>query len=327
LESAFSYTPQGKIQLEVLIPFRRNGKTAIETGQHNQKSTGEKSMTDSTASRVWFITGSSTGFGHLLAKELLRRGERVIATARNVAQLEDLTGQYPDRVRAFTLDVTKPEQIESVARQAIAAFGHVDVVVNNAGYGVTGAIEEVSEAEFGPMFQTNIYGLIRTTKAFLPHLRERRSGHIFNLSSIAGLVGSPGWGLYATTKFAVEGFSEALAGELKPLGVHVTIVEPGPFRTDFLGRSGKLAAKELPEYTETAGKAREYFKTQSGKQQGDPQKAVEAIIAVADSPQPPVHLLLGKNALQRLREKLAIRQKEIGDWESVTVGADFPEGK
>jgi NAD(P)-dependent dehydrogenase (short-subunit alcohol dehydrogenase family) len=284
-------------------------------------------MTDSTASRVWFITGSSTGFGHLLAKELLRRGERVIATARNVSQLEDLTGQYPDRVRAFTLDVTKPEQIESVARQAIAAFGHVDVVVNNAGYGVTGAIEEVSEKEFDPMFQTNIYGLIRTTKAFLPHLRERRSGHIFNLSSIAGLVGSPGWGLYATTKFAVEGFSEALAGELKPLGVHVTIVEPGPFRTDFLGRSGKLAAKELPEYTETAGKAREYFKSQSGKQQGDPQKAVEAIIAVADSPQPPVHLLLGKNALQRLREKLAIRQKEIADWESVTVGADFPEGK
>jgi short-subunit dehydrogenase len=278
-------------------------------------------------SRVWFITGASTGFGHLLAKEVLRRGERLIATARDITKLEDLKGEYPNQVSTFTLDVTKPEQIESVVREALHVFGHIDVLVNNAGYGVAGALEEVSEAEFEPMIQTNLYGLIRTTKAVLPNLRMRRSGHIFNISSIAGLVGSAGWGMYATTKFAVEGFSEALAAELKPLGVHVTIVEPGPFRTDFLGRSGKLAARELPDYRQTAGKAREYFKTQSGKQPGDPQKAVEAIFAAADSPEPPLHLLLGKNALQRLRDKLAIRQKEIADWESVTVGADFPEGE
>ena len=284
-------------------------------------------MADSTSSRVWFITGSSTGFGHLLAKELLRRGERVIATARDVSKLEDLTRQYPEKVRAFTLDVTKPAEIESVAPQAIAAFGHVDVLVNNAGYGVGGAIEEVSEDEFEPMFQTNIYGLIRTTKAFLPHLRERRSGHIFNFSSIAGLAGSAGWGFYNTTKFAVEGFSEALAAELKPLGVHVTVIEPGPFRTDFLGRSGKLAHKELPEYAETAGKAREYLKSEAGKQPGDPQKAVEAIIAVAGSPEPPIHLILGKSALTRFRDKLAHFQQEIDRWESVTTGADFPDGK
>ncbi|MGC9158192.1 MAG: oxidoreductase [Terracidiphilus sp.] len=284
-------------------------------------------MTDSHVSRVWFITGSSTGFGYLLAQEVLRRGERVIATARDVSKLGSLVAPYPDRARAMTLDVTRPAQIESVAQQAIAAFGHVDVVVNNAGYGVNGAIEEVAEAEFEPMFQTNIYGLIRTTRAFLPHLRERRSGHIFNLSSIGGLIGMPGWGFYNTTKFAVEGFSEALAAEMAPLGVHVTIVEPGPFRTDFLGRSGKLAARELPEYINTAGKAREYLKTQSGKQTGDPQKAVEAILAVADSPEPPVHLLLGKSALTRFRDKIAQRQKEMAAWESVTVGADFPEGK
>jgi len=284
-------------------------------------------MSDSTSPRVWFITGTSTGFGHLLAKELLRRGERVIATARDVSKLEDLTGLNPENLHTFTLDVTKPAQIESVAQQAIAAFGHVDVLVNNAGYGLSGAIEEISEDEFEPMFQTNIYGLIRTTKAFLPHLRGRRSGHIFNFSSIAGLAGSAGWGFYATTKFAVEGFSEALAEELKPLGVHVTIVEPGPFRTDFLGRSGKLARKELPEYAETAGKAREYFESQAGKQPGDPQKAVEAILAVADSPEPPVHLLLGSNALKRFRDKLARFQKDIDHWESVTTGADFPAGK
>jgi NAD(P)-dependent dehydrogenase (short-subunit alcohol dehydrogenase family) len=284
-------------------------------------------MPDLKSSRVWFITGSSTGFGRLLAEEVVRRGERVIATARNVSQLKELKGKHPDQVRTFALDVTKPAEIESVAAQAIAAFGHVDVLVNNAGYGVNGAIEEVSEAEFEPMFQTNIYGLIRTTRAFLPHLRERRTGHIFNFSSIGGLIGMPGWGFYNTTKFAVEGFSEALAGELKPLGVHVTVIEPGPFRTDFLGRSGKLAQKEFPEYAETAGKAREYLKSQSGKQRGDPQKAVEAIITVADSAEPPVHLLLGKPALARYRDQIALRQKEIAAWETVTLGADFPEGK
>jgi short-subunit dehydrogenase len=284
-------------------------------------------MADSTSPRVWFITGTSTGFGYLLAKEALRRGERVIATARDTSKLKNLTAQYPDQARTFTLDVTKPAQIESVAQQAIAAFGHVDVLVNNAGYGVNGAIEEVSEEEFEPMFQTNIYGLIRTTRAFLPHFRQRRSGHIFNLSSIGGLTGAPGWGFYNATKFAVEGFSEALAGEMKPLGVHVTVVEPGPFRTDFLGRSGKLAAKELPEYVETAGKAREYLTTQAGKQPGDPQKAVEAIITVADSPNPPLHLILGKIGLTRFRDKLAQWEKEIAAWEPVTTGADFPEGK
>ena len=280
-------------------------------------------MADSTSSRVWFITGTSTGFGRLLAEEALRRGERVIATARDISKLKDLATQYPGNARDFTLDVTKPSEITSVAQQAIGAFGHVDILVNNAGYGVNGAIEEVSEDEFEPMFQTNVYGLIRTTRAFLPHLRQQRKGHIFNLSSIGGLVGSPGWGFYNTTKFAVEGFSEALAGELKPLGIHVTVIEPGPFRTDFLGRSGKLAGKELPEYADTAGRAREYLNSQSGKQPGDPQKAVEAIMAVANSPDPPVHLLLGKMALARFRDKLAQWQKELSAWESVSAGADF----
>ena len=284
-------------------------------------------MSESSASRVWFITGCSSGFGLLLAHELLRRGDRVIATARDASKLDDLLTLYPDTARTFMLDVTKPAEIESVARLALTAFGHVDVLVNNAGYGVNGAIEEVAEDEFEPMFQTNIYGLIRTTRAFLPHFRERRTGHIFNLSSIGGLIGGAGWGFYNTTKFAVEGFSEALTGEMKPLGVHVTVIEPGPFRTDFLGRSGKLAANELPEYAQTAGKAREYLRTQAGKQPGDPQKAVEAIIAVADSPEPPLHLILGKIALSRFRDKLALWQKEIVTWETITTGADFPDGK
>jgi NAD(P)-dependent dehydrogenase (short-subunit alcohol dehydrogenase family) len=249
----------------------------------------------------------------------------VAATARDSAKVQDLETQYPGRARAFTLDVTEPAEIEEAPRQAIAAFGHVDILVNNAVYGVNGAIEEVSDEEFEPMFQTNIYGLIRTTRAFLPHFRQQRSGHIFNFSSIGGLIGTAGWGFYNTTKFAVEGFSEALAAEMKPLGVHVTVIEPGPFRTDFLGRSGKLAQRELPEYAETAGKAREYLRTQAGKQQGDPQKAIEAVIAVADSPNPPLHLILGKIALSRFRDKISLWQKEIAAWESVTTGADYPE--
>jgi len=278
------------------------------------------------SSRVWFITGASTGFGRHLAEEVLRRGERVAATARDVTKVEDLARQYPGKALALTLDVTKPTEIEAAARQAINGFGHIDVLVNNAGYGVSGAIEEMSEEEFDPMFQTNIYGLIRTTRAFLPHFRERRSGHIINFSSIGGLVGGAGWGFYSTTKFAVEGFSEALAAEMEPLGVRVTLIEPGPFRTNFLGRSGQLAERELPEYAETAGKMRTFVRTQPGKQPGDPQKAVEAIIAVADSPEPPLHLILGKGALMRFRDKLSTLQKEIAAWEAVTTGADFPQG-
>ena len=284
-------------------------------------------MEESTLSRVWFITGTSTGFGYLLAEEALKRGERVIATARDVSKLSRLARQYPDRIHTLTLDVTNPNEIISIAQQGIAAFGHVDTLVNNAGYGVNGAIEEVSEDEFEPMFQTNIYGLIRVTRAFLPHFRQRRSGHIFNLSSIGGLIGSPGWGFYNATKFAVEGLSEALAEEMKPLGVHVTVVEPGPFRTDFLGRSSKLARRQLRDYATTAGKAREYLKTQSGKQPGDPQKAVEAIITAANSPKPPLHLILGQVALTRFRHKLSDWHEEIAAWESVTTRADFPENK
>ena len=276
-------------------------------------------------SRVWFITGSSTGFGRTLAEELLQRGERVIATARDLAKIEDLQTRFPGTARVLALDVTDLHAIESVAQQAISAFGQVDVLVNNAGYGINGAIEEVSEQEFEPVMQTNLYGTIRTTRAFLPHFRSRGKGHIFNLSSIGGLIGTAGWGFYNVTKFGVEGFSEALAEEMKPFGVHVTVVEPGPFRTDFLGRSGKVATRVIGGYEKTAGVARAYIKNNDGKQAGDPQKAVEAMIQVADSPEPPVHLLLGKSALKRFRARLALWQESLNSWESVTDGADYPE--
>jgi NAD(P)-dependent dehydrogenase (short-subunit alcohol dehydrogenase family) len=271
--------------------------------------------------KVWFITGASTGFGRLLAQHLLTLGAKVVATARRPESLADLVS--PDLL-ALPLDVTQPAQIASAVEQALARFGHVDVLVNNAGYGVTGAFEEVSDDELQPMFQTNVFGLIHVTKALLPQFRARRSGNILNLSSIGGLVGNPGWSMYNATKFAVEGMSEALGAELEPLGIHVTIVEPGPFRTDFLGRSGVEAALQIPDYAATAGKTREYFQTQAGKQAGDPHKAVEAMVAVASAPKPPRHLLLGRLALDRYRAKIKNVEAEMAAWEEITLGADFP---
>lgn len=279
------------------------------------------------AGKVWFITGTSTGFGRLLAEKVLEAGGKVLATARKLDQIADLKQRYPETARTFALDVTKPEQIAAVAKEATAAFGRVDVLVNNAGYGIAGGIEETTEAEFMPVFETNVFGLIRVTRAFLPQFRKQRSGHILNLSSVAGLAGNPGWGYYNASKFAVEGFSEALAGELAPLGVHVTIIEPGPFRTDFLGRSGVEAANRISDYDETVGKTREYFNSQAGKQRGDPQKAVEAMMEVAASPNPPLHLILGAFAYNRFKQKLEQWQREMQQYEPVTLGADFPEGQ
>jgi NAD(P)-dependent dehydrogenase (short-subunit alcohol dehydrogenase family) len=283
--------------------------------------------TSNSKGRTWFITGASTGFGRLLAEEVLKAGDAVIATARKLDKIADLERQYPQKAKALVLDVTDAGQVDSAVTQAFAQFGQVDVLVNNAGYGVAGAIEEVSESEFIPMFETNVFGLIGVTRAFLPHLRRQRSGHILNLSSIGGLIGSAGIGFYNSAKFAVEGLSEALAAELAPLGIHVTIVEPGPFRTDFLGRSGVIAATRIADYNNTAGNMRKYFAENDGKQPGDPLRAVHAMMQVVESPTPPLRLLLGRSALQRVRTKLDNWQKEIAAWESVTVGADFPEGQ
>jgi NADP-dependent 3-hydroxy acid dehydrogenase YdfG len=277
--------------------------------------------------RTWFITGASTGFGRVLAEEVLKAGGKVVATARNRDKVADLEAKYPQKAKALALDVTNAGQVDSAVTQAFAQFGEVDVLVNNAGYGVAGAIEEVSEAESMPMFETNVFGLLRVTRAFLPHLRKQRSGHILNLSSIGGVVASPGMGYYNATKFAVEGLSEALAGEVAPLGIRVTIIEPGPFRTDFLGRSGVVAKTRIADYDATAGNMRKYFAENDGKQKGDPVRAAHAMMQVVELPNPPLRLLLGASALQRLRSKVANWEKEIAAWEQVTLGADFPDGE
>ena len=277
--------------------------------------------------KVWLVTGASTGFGRELVEYLLASGARVVATARKVEGLQELGTKYPKTALVASMDVTNQKQVESVVGVAVKWFGRIDVLVNNAGYGMVGAVEESAEEEFRPMFETNVFGLIRVTQAVLPQMRTQGSGHIVNLSSIGGLVATPGFGLYNATKFAVEGLSEALAQEVQPLGITVTIVEPGPFRTKFLGKAGGEAKARISDYDKTAGKMRAYFTEQDGKQAGDPQKAAEAIVKAVESEHPPLHLLLGGSTIPRVKGKIEALQKDLAAWESTTIGADYPQGQ
>jgi NAD(P)-dependent dehydrogenase (short-subunit alcohol dehydrogenase family) len=277
--------------------------------------------------KVWLVTGASTGFGRELVEYLLASGARVIATARKVEGLKQLEARYPDRALVRSMDVTDQQQVEAAVSAAVKRFERVDVLVNNAGYGMVGAVEESAEEEFRPMFEANVFGLIRVTQAILPQMRKQGSGHIVNLSSIGGLVATPGFGLYNATKFAVEGLSEALAQEVKPLGITVTIVEPGPFRTKFLGKAGGEAKAKISDYDKTAGKMRSYYTEQDGKQPGDPQKAVEAIVKAAEAEHPPLHLLLGASTIPRVKAKIEALQKDVAAWEATTLGADYSDGK
>lgn len=285
--------------------------------------TNMSEATSGKTERVWFVTGASTGFGRELAEKVLAQGDRVVATARRPEQLADLAGQYGKTCLAQALDVTDRKSIDAAVAAALAKFGRVDVLVNNAGFGLAGAIEEASEEEYMPVFATNVFGLIDVTRALLPQFRKHRAGNIVNLSSIGGLIGSPGWGYYNASKFAVNGFSEALAGEMEPLGVHVTIVEPGPFRTDFLGRSGVEAEHRISAYDSTAGKTRQYFHDQAGRQVGDPEKAVAAIITAVEAADPPKHLVLGKLAFDRMSGRLEQWKKDLEAWKGTSLGADF----
>ncbi len=275
---------------------------------------------------VWFITGCSTGFGREIARVILERGGRAVVTARDAARVQDIAGEFPEHALALALDVTQPAQVADTVKQAEAKFGAVDVLVNNAGYGYMAAIEEGEDDEIRAQFEANVFGLIAMTKAVLPGMRTRGRGHIVNLSSQGGLVGFPGVGYYNASKFAVEGLSEALAGEIRPLGLGVTIVEPGPFRTDWAGRSLRMPKHDIEAYAGTAGKRRRQINGYSGSQQGDPVRAAHAIVAAVESPEPPLHLLLGKVALDTVRGHMAAMSEEFDKWESTSLGADFPAG-
>lgn len=272
---------------------------------------------------VWLITGCSTGFGRELARVLLRRGHGVVVTARNPATLDEFAAAGNALVAA--LDVTVPAQIVEVVRQAGARFGHIDVLVNNAGYGYLSAVEEGEDDEVRAMFETNVFGLANMTKAVLPGMRARRRGHIVNISSMGGLIGFPGIGYYNATKFAVEGLSEALAKETAPLGIKVTIVEPGPFRTDWAGRSLKTPRTAIGDYAQSAGARRAAVQNYSGTQPGDPVRGAKAIIDAVESAEPPLHLLLGRPAYEMTAVKFKEFAAEMQKWREVSLGADFPD--
>jgi NAD(P)-dependent dehydrogenase (short-subunit alcohol dehydrogenase family) len=274
-------------------------------------------------SPVWLITGCSTGFGRELVRAVLAKGHRAVATARNPATLDDFASN--PNVLVAALDVTDPDQIGRAVTQAIARFGQIDVLVNNAGYGYLSAVEEGEDDEVRAMFEVNVFGLANMTKAVLPGMRQRRSGHIVNISSMGGLIGFPGIGYYNATKFAVEGLSEALARECAPLGIKVIAVEPGPFRTDWAGRSLKTPKKPIADYADTAGARRNGIQNYSGKQPGDPARAAEAIVAAVAAPNPPLHLVLGRVAYDLTAAKLKEFQSDMEAWRDLSLGADFPE--
>jgi NAD(P)-dependent dehydrogenase (short-subunit alcohol dehydrogenase family) len=257
-------------------------------------------------------------------RAVLARGDRCVVTARDPESVRDLAADHGDRALVQRLDVTDRAEIDSAVRAAEETFGSVDVLVNNAGIGYFGAVEESDAAAVRRMFEINVFGLAEMTRAVLPGMRRRRRGHIVNISSIGGLRAFPAVGFYNATKFAVVGLSEALAQEVAPLGIRVTIVEPSGFRTDWAGRSADEAPTEIADYAETAGANRRNIRGASGRQPGDPVRAARAILAAVESPEPPLHLLLGRAALKGARLKLDQLRADFDRWEETTVGADFP---
>jgi NAD(P)-dependent dehydrogenase (short-subunit alcohol dehydrogenase family) len=278
-------------------------------------------------SKVWFITGCSTGFGRELATLVLATGHKAIVASRKTADVDDIVKDYPETSIAVKLDVTKPGEIKSSVEKAIKKFGQIDVLVNNAGIGYFGAIEESEDDEVRQMFEINFWGLANMTKAILPLMRKQRSGNIVNIASIGGLVGFPAVGYYNATKFAVDGFSDALSKETAPLGIKVTVVCPSGFRTDWAGRSANNSKIVIDDYKDTAENNKNNIRGYSGKQPGDPVRAAIAIVKAVESKNPPLHLLLGAAALKGGRNKLEVLKKDFDAWEETTTGADFPAGE
>jgi NAD(P)-dependent dehydrogenase (short-subunit alcohol dehydrogenase family) len=274
------------------------------------------------AGKVWFITGSSTGFGRMLVDELLERGETVVASSRNPSSLEFLRESFGERILLPQLDVTDPEQCSSAVQMALQVYGQIDVLVNNAGFGVYGSLEEVPMEIVLQQFETNVFGVLNVLKAALPSMRANRKGTILNISSIAGWMSFPGSGIYGSSKFALEGLTESLEAELRPIGIRTILIEPGSFHTNFYGHNYRRIANEIEDYAETAGKTLEFFDTFAGKQPGDPLKAVKAMIDVAEHPNPPLRLLLGSDAYDRAMANLESVRDDFTQWESISRSVD-----
>jgi NAD(P)-dependent dehydrogenase (short-subunit alcohol dehydrogenase family) len=277
--------------------------------------------------KTWLITGSSRGFGRALARHVLDHGHRVVATARRPEQLKDLVERHGDRVRAVALDVTDPAAARAAVQLALDAFGRLDVVANNAGYANSAAIEDMPDEDFRAQIETNLFGVVNVTKAALPVLRRQGSGHFLQFSSIGGRVGgSPGLSAYQTAKFAVEGFSEVLNAEVGPLGIKVTIIEPGGFRTDW-GGSSMTALPVSPAYEETVGAMNRYREQTAANWPGDPARAAKIITDLVGLDEPPLRLLLGAGAVEMAAGASRSRAAEAERWADISRSADFPAGE
>ncbi len=273
---------------------------------------------------VWFITGCSSGFGLELARQVLARGDRAVVTARDSARLAGLVAGHEDTALALDLDVTRPGQIASAVAAAGARFGRIDILVNNAGYGYMATVEEGEEAEIRRQFDANVFGLFAMTRAVLPLMRRQRSGHVINITSVAGLAGFAGSGYYAASKHAVEGWSDSLSAEGAPLGIRVTCIEPGPFRTDWAGRSMTQTPNRIADYAPTAGLRLRDTKEASGRQPGDPVRAAAAILSVAGRADAPRHLVLGAFGVEWVVNRLHATLEDIRAWRDLGCAADFP---
>ena len=273
----------------------------------------------------WLITGCSTGFGREIARAALEAGHSVAVTARNVDAIADFVDQFGDRALALPLDVTNRDQITAVVGEVEKAFGGIDVLVNNAGYGYMAAVEEGEDAEVRKLFDTNYFGVVDTLKAVLPGMRARRSGHVINISSMTGLVANPPNAYYSSTKFALEALTEALAKEVGPLGIKVTAIEPGAFRTDWAARSMQESSTPISDYDDNVGARKTLIKQFADHLPGDPRKVAEAVLMVAALDEPPLRLLLGRDVLAAVREKIADLTASIDHWESITKNVNFPK--
>jgi NAD(P)-dependent dehydrogenase (short-subunit alcohol dehydrogenase family) len=274
---------------------------------------------------TWLITGCSTGLGRALARAVLAKGDNAVVTARDTATLQDLAAEFPTTALAVPLDVTDQSQVEAAVQQAVERFGGVDVLVNNAGYGYRAAIEEGADADVRTLFDTNVFGPVAMIKAVLPGMRTRRSGAIVNISSIGARICPPGSGYYSATKAALEGISGSLQKELAPLGITVTAVEPGGFRTDFAGRSLTQSAEAIDDYAQTAGKRRKENDTVHGTQQGDPDRAAQVIINAVEATKTPGFLLLGEDAAKAFDAVAEAQRAEVDRWRELTVSTGYTE--
>ncbi len=278
-------------------------------------------------SKTWFVTGATRGLGADIAAAALQAGDNVVATGRRRAAIGDRLGPDHERLLSLSLDVADAAQARAAVAQALERFGAIDVLVNNAGYGHLGYFEETTDADIRAQYATNVFGLFNVTRAALPAMRAARRGHVFNLSSVAGFRGVEAGSLYCSSKFAVEGFSEALAGELAPFGIHVTIIEPGPFRTDFLTpESLKFIANDVPDYAERRNATRASFEQRNGKQQGDPALLARAMVTLANADKPPLRFTAGAMAVDGLDAKLAAMKAELDLWRERGIATDYPAG-